>query len=261
MLNKLMKYEIKAMSKYLVPLYAILMLLSIVNRFVLSLDIFHGALSVIPFIVMSTYVISIISVIIVTLALMVLRFYKNLMGDEGYLMFTLPVSSHQLILSKLLIAMLWTAISIICVVVSIIIVVGNSNNIAELFSELSNLYTELYKHLGNLTILTIVEFFIMTIIGTVSNILMFYVSIAIGQLFANHKVLGSFGAYVVINIALQFIFTFIILLLSPLFEEKLQKYSSIPVILFPAIIFITLILNALYYYATKQIIQKKLNLE
>lgn len=38
---------------------------------------------------------------------MVVRFRNNLMTDEGYLMFTLPVSVHQLLWSKLLVSMLW----------------------------------------------------------------------------------------------------------------------------------------------------------
>ena len=45
---------------------------------------------------------------------MVVRFRNNLMTDEGYLMFTLPVSVHQLLWSKLLVSMLWF-IAVFCV--------------------------------------------------------------------------------------------------------------------------------------------------
>ena len=47
------------------------------------------------------------------------RFYKNLLGREGYLMHTLPVTETQLILSKLLTSMVWVLCSglvgIVCI--------------------------------------------------------------------------------------------------------------------------------------------------
>ena len=49
--------------------------------------------------------------LLLTLVLMVYRFYKNLMTDEGYLMFTLPVSRSQLIWSKLMVALAWGVLS------------------------------------------------------------------------------------------------------------------------------------------------------
>ena len=50
------------------------------------------------------YVVLIISISAITLIIMVQRFYKNLLGDEGYLMFTLPVKTWQNVLNKLIFA-------------------------------------------------------------------------------------------------------------------------------------------------------------
>ena len=44
---------------------------------------------------------------VTTVVLMILRFYRNLMTDEGYLMFTLPVSTTELIFSKLIVSIVW----------------------------------------------------------------------------------------------------------------------------------------------------------
>ncbi len=48
---------------------------------------------------------------VLTVVSIIQRFYKNLLGDEGFLMFTLPVSSTTLLGSKMLAAMLWTIAS------------------------------------------------------------------------------------------------------------------------------------------------------
>ena len=44
---------------------------------------------------------------ILAFVLMIYRFYKNLMTDEGYLMFTLPVTTGQLIWSKMIVSAVW----------------------------------------------------------------------------------------------------------------------------------------------------------
>lgn len=47
--------------------------------------------------------------VLVTLILIVVRYYKNFFTDEGYLTFTLPVSRVQLLNSKILMAFIWMA--------------------------------------------------------------------------------------------------------------------------------------------------------
>lgn len=44
---------------------------------------------------------------IMSIVLMVNRFRTNLMGDEGYVTFTLPVSSHQIVWSKIIVSTVW----------------------------------------------------------------------------------------------------------------------------------------------------------
>ena len=47
------------------------------------------------------------TIYIATIVLIVRRFAKTVFGREGYLTNTLPVSAHQLILSKLLVAFIF----------------------------------------------------------------------------------------------------------------------------------------------------------
>ncbi|HCM14004.1 MAG TPA: ABC transporter permease, partial [Lachnospiraceae bacterium] len=123
MLKKLLKHELKATSRYITPIFLILFLFTILNKIILGLDIFKGmfkgALKIIPGIAITGYVLSLIAIVVVTFVILVVRFYKNLTSEEGYLMFTLPVKSNQLVNSKLLIAMFWTVLSILAVILSL----------------------------------------------------------------------------------------------------------------------------------------------
>lgn len=56
---------------------------------------------------------------IATFVIIIRRFYKNVFGREGYLTLTLPVSSHQLILSKLLASLIWTVFNAIILAIGI----------------------------------------------------------------------------------------------------------------------------------------------
>jgi len=49
------------------------------------------------------------------------RFYKSRFTDEGYLMFTLPVKTHQVFLSGAVNMLIWSAISFVVVILSIAI--------------------------------------------------------------------------------------------------------------------------------------------
>ena len=63
------------------------------------------------------------------------RFFRGLLGDEGYLMHTLPVSPWQLIGSKLLCAVVTTLLSIVVAILSILLIMPISwINILDMFS-------------------------------------------------------------------------------------------------------------------------------
>lgn len=53
-----------------------------------------------------------------TVVINIVRFYKNLVTDEGYLTFTLPVSSKQIIASKLISSLVMDILMAFAVLVS-----------------------------------------------------------------------------------------------------------------------------------------------
>ena len=69
------------------------------------------------------YGILFIGLMVITFVVCIIRFYKSLLGDEGYLMFTLPVETWKHIFNKLLIAMMWSVASGLFAILSILIMI------------------------------------------------------------------------------------------------------------------------------------------
>ena len=114
MLSKLLRHEFRATGRIMLPVYALLLVSCggctlfgrLLGRYPES-----TVLSVVQTVFATLFGVTTFGMLLLTLVLMVYRFYKNLMTDEGYLMFTLPVSRSQLIWSKLLVALVWSVLS------------------------------------------------------------------------------------------------------------------------------------------------------
>jgi hypothetical protein len=134
MLGKLLKYEIKATSRWFLPLYVAIIFSAIINKFLFVTPIVNKAFEqnnsfvnimqgIISSVSMFLYVALFFGLFVATLIVVIQRFYKSLLGDEGYLMFTIPVKAWQNILNKLLVSMLWTFTSTVIGFGSILILV------------------------------------------------------------------------------------------------------------------------------------------
>lgn len=261
MLGKLLKHELKATGRYLLPVCLILLVLSLVTRIVLSLEVFKGSLAVIPNMVTATYIISIVVLVVSIVLIMIFRFYKNLLADEGYLMFTLPVKPDRLINSKLIIAMLWTLAGVVTVIISLWIAFSTPEGMKEFWKAMDGLLAELDMVFSGRRTLLIVEFFAVIILSLIHNILLIYVSIAVGQLFTRHKIAGSLIAFLCINTVSQLLIVLLMVIAANTLSISFMDMNSIPEIVFPLSIVITLIFNYAYYFATHYIFKNKLNLD
>ncbi len=113
MLGKLLKYEIKAMGRVMLPLYAVMLFLAGFLALNLRLGMNPAIRRIVDkFAVVSgfLFVIGVIAVGVVMIVMVVQRFYKNLLGNEGYLMFSLPATTLEHILSKGLSSLLWIVV-------------------------------------------------------------------------------------------------------------------------------------------------------
>lgn len=284
MLGKLIKYEIKATSRLLLPLYCGIILFSIFSKISLhTLNIYevrymatHNSLinfivTTMTFISFFLYAFVIITTFIMTIVIAIRRFYKNLLSDEGYLMFTIPVNTNNLILSKLLTTIIWYIISIIVTIFSLMILSFSDDffeNIGKFYFFLQRISYDL-SSIPEIS-LTVILIMLLIIIAFPSSILMIYASIAIGHTRHTHRLLYSFVAYLVIGFIMNIIYNVLsFFLTSPLNYITLNSSSISNINLLISQVNIYLVMNiilsllfsAVFYYITYIVLSKKLNLE
>lgn len=266
MLKKLLKYEFKATGRVIFPLYIALILVSLINKIFVSIKPAFGfnliserLENVIAIISMIIYGSIMIAIFIVTLFIIIQRYYKNLLGDEGYLMNTLPVEVWKNIFSKLVVAISWSVISIIVAIISIFILAYHPGIYIEIFNTIRYLLTEVIYNLGINTPLIILEFLILGILSITSSILLIYASISIGHLSNKRKKSLSFLSYIVINVITYFIQSLLYqLVLYSILIVEFQIYVNLYLIISIIGLIIT---SVIYFLISKYCMEKKLNLE
>lgn len=135
-----------------------------------------------------------------TQIVLLMRFYKNKFSDEGYLTFTLPVTTHQILLSSLLNYLIWTVISTLVVVAAfaMVILVGTAPKGSFINREVLNGISFAFKVMSqeegvNGFLLTTL---ISTLVSSLSSLMLVHAAIAMGAVIAKkHKILAAFGCY------------------------------------------------------------------
>lgn len=202
-----------------------------------------------------------------------IRFYKNVYTDEGYLTNTLPVTPRQIILSKLFVGVLWTAITGLVIMFSVLILVAvglysyGDNSIIEIIRELMlawNDMAEIFREIGfrpfSFTFLCVIY----SIISTFFSILMLYSAISLGQMFSRHKVAGAIIWYFVEYMVVQFGSSILMTIIGFSVVNRLDYYDSISSIFDPIMIgsiFLYLLGGFGLYCITEYMLKKKLNLD
>ena len=196
MLAKLLKYDFKAMFKIFLPLWGVLLVVSVVNRLISGSPLAEGGgMGIFTSLLGVMYVLLIMAVMVVTTVIIIARFYQGLLKDEGYLMFTIPVKPWQLLASKLISAMVISIISGVVALASVAIIAY--------FPEMGQVLAELWKmgmkNVPNflpLVILLVVSLFV----GIICSVSQVYASMALGHLAGSHLVGFAVLAFIVLSV-------------------------------------------------------------
>ena len=151
MLRKLMKYELKATGRVMLPLYLAVVALAAVLRglAVWSQALHYDAVTgfdpvrVLLTLVTAAFFLALVAVPIAAVVLMIIRFKTNLLSDEGYVMFTLPVSSHKLVWSKLLTSAVWFIGAALADCLGVLILAAEEGFLSGLWQGLRDLFAEM----------------------------------------------------------------------------------------------------------------------
>ena len=139
------------------------------------------------------------------------RFYKSRFTDEGFVTFTLPVTTHQILLSSMLnsaIGMVLLCLTIwLCI--PVLMLVGLSG-IPEFLPELKEAWPRILEVLRSAIRQEEMKYLwimlLNIVLGTAEGLVMVMLSVTIGSVIAKkHKILAAVGCYYGISMLLSFL--------------------------------------------------------
>lgn len=275
MLRKLIKHELRATSKIFLSLFAAVVALMggfqmifLVARLLTGRDDTHPLLAVLfgLFSVLSAF--ALLAMMAVLVIVPVQRFYKNLLGDEGYLMFTLPATPAQQILSKLTTGLIWMFVGMIVCILAVLLFAWNLPDI----TAIPSISASFQAQTGMSFYSALFLFGLFMLLVFANAYLYFYLCIAIGGQWPQNRLLASAVAYLILNAVLQFVVFFGIIAAALIFSSadisffrSLQSLAEqSPTGFFYGMLGVSavvmIVLNLVYFFVTRWLLSKRLNL-
>ena len=284
MLGNLMKYDLRSGIRTFALIWIGLAALAAINGLTLRIT-FDGDIQsklarfIITVLPMVLLVALYVAMGIFMLVFIINRFYKGLLGDEGYLMFTLPVSVSEHIGSKLLTSMIFQIGSFAVAVLSggLLLAVLAPANLREITAAVQDMTDYLAGYpLPAGTGWLITEFAVYMLIGAAVTILQIYTAISIGHLAKKNRGWFALLAYVGISIAFSIIMNgcMSLFLQTDAFPNGLLNWEfylddagwhvqgvGMMASALGIYIGLDLLVGTGFFFATRAILSKRLNLE
>ncbi len=273
MFGKLVKYELRYLIRIFGPMWAVVLCLSVIGK--ISFNPYNGGIDTAPVgdaafwpvIFMSVAFTGVIVMLAISVVILIQRFYKGMFGDEGYLMFTLPVTTGNLIHAKALSALLMIIGSMLITVVcygllldypevwellreALLLAVGGPNASAAQITAVS------------------VWGAIAAVITCAKGLYMLYFSMTAGQLWKKHPVAGAIVAYYLVNVILSALSLMAANYMGGFITVRVMDMlnsMNIGPVAYTTYVFLVEIVRAavqivVFYFGTKYLMQKKLNI-
>lgn len=257
MLGKLIKYEYRATVGMFVPIIAAYLAITGLMRLIGLIKTDFIVFTI--FSVLIGLVFQLVNMVVSFLPLVasIRRFRKNILGDEGYLMNTLPVRTSSLIFSKFIVAFTWYIACSLAAVLSTIILLAGQQGVNDLLAELNILISTAAPFLTSPGFITLLIACI--VLSSMFMIFMFYASLVVGHLANKNKMLKSVGVFFgifIVNIFLIVLAFWIMTQACPDPTNEQAIYMTLGLLTGYSAVF-----SAIFYLITSVIMKKKLNLE
>ena len=269
MVSKLFKHEINSYLRVVLPMHMVLIGIALLGRFVQLFDNNSTAYNIVFWSSVVAFIVGVVVCILLTLIFGIKRFYSNLFTSEGYLSFTLPVTSTQHIMVKNIVAVISQVASLVMIIIATCIITFGDVCV-ELFKAGGYLVKFFYREFGYHTVLYIIEFIVALFIALSATYMLYYACIALGQRAKKNRVGAAVGVFFLYYFIIQVLGTIFIVVVNNYWKElgldKLFDYlSEHPIttghIVLCGIIVVSALFSLLYYTITKKTITNKLNLE
>lgn len=257
MLRKLLKYEFKATGRIFGLCYLALVFLALLSGISMRLDGMHH-MSLTSTLLTALYMSVAVGVGVATLILILIRFKKNLLRGEGYLMNTLPVRSWQLLASKLIAAAVWCICGVAAALVSFLLygLLISRIDFSLFFTQLSQAFGELGPMLAQISgndVATMILGLLLVLFSGTYVIQLMYTSILAGHQLPKFKAAVSVLLFIVVFNILNVVganlgYQIALMNLSLLADEALALLGI-------------LLVNAVLFFLSARMLERHLNLE
>ena len=264
MLLKLVKHDMRTMSKSMLPLLGIMIL------GILILGVLGGVTlknytheSVVQFSICAIMpIMSLVLICAFSLCVLIfVHYYKSFMTDIGYLEFTLPVTGTAHLLSKSISAVIWLLMILLSTLfftagaVFIIFLIAQPTALDSIGTVVAQIKLALSAQLdavfGSANSLYLGSVLLFNMFSTLRSLFQAYYAITLGGFSNGHKLLKGLCAYFLINLIIYFAGD----ILSIIFKDIPKQLEYMPAAA------LHLLLAGILFIMTKHLLNKKINLQ
>jgi len=276
MLGKLIKHEWKKTYKIGCLMLFVTVLITFIGWMAFQSPMWHNfdnyrydfnLLDFISVVTLIMYVLMLMGVVYGTMIYLGVHFYRSMYTDQGYLIHTLPVTGHQILVSKILVSSLWMLFVGIAIFLSVILLIASlmlavtpegvsMSQVWEEFFMGMKMMIELIQSEMNLNLASSLGILLVSyLVSPFLTITILFGALTMGQFFRKYRVMMSIICYIVILIVSNF-FTSILQNLFMIYSpESYLNWSMISSTGF------NLLIAAGLYSLSWFVVSKKLNME
>lgn len=263
MLGKLIQFNIKSISRIMLPIYLILLATTVSTTILVSFQVDAVAYQIFLGFSMFAYVISLVALLVGSMIAILVHFYKSTICDQAYFTFTLPASINQHLIANTLVGCFWMILSIVLSLTSMISVFigyNKAETIRIIKETLHLMNVELKSELGISGGFALFLFIFLFVFSLVLQMNLYQLCFAAGQTFRGHKLAGSFVVYIISYFIME------IILMIPLVISMLIGHTDLYTLKdFSPFLIIYLILYLAFaivtFYLANYFFSHKMNLE
>ena len=272
MVGKLLKHEFRATARVMLLVYAALTASAVLaNLSFRFMEVDSVFLRIVFGLWIALFVIGVVAAVVVTAVVMIGRFYRSLLKEQGYLMHTLPVSVHGHIWSKLIVSLVWFAATFVLIWLLLLLtaLIQSGTELGVMFSDMPSIaeiraaMAQHDVHVGGIVFFGI-ECVVMAILACLTVCLHFYAAMSLGHMFSKNQILLSIVFYIGINFVFSILGTgagMMLLRAGPVFvAETFTETVAAAQAVMGRLLLIELVHAAILYAATFFPLKKGLNL-
>lgn len=273
MLGKLIKYEWKSTCKMGCLMLGVVALITFIGWLAFQslvlgdwdLNAWVGILGIIGILTLVMYVIMLVAVNYGISVYLAVHFYKTMYTDEGYLTHTLPVTKHQILVSKIFVGGVWSFFILLSVYLSIMllgmsmltVLLPGGFSFSSMWRELEEMMYELRVNYRLDILGWLFAMLFSALVYPFSTVTIVFGAISIGQLFAKHRVLMAIVSYIGITVAMNIVDSVVRSVTAMALYGSFGQYINVS---FNTKVFVNLAAAVGLYFVSWHVTNRKLNM-